>query len=179
MNTFNNPNLDPNEPMVRSWLIQRISKPTGVWNPFSFGGGGGHFQDKLKEMTKSIYDYDYMGAAEFEWGAVPVSLGWINQHAAECVAGVFQHDVGHKYPIFYIVHRNFETPALERLYTWAMEPYSQTKEVILLHRVLTQSEDEKYPSDIVGWHELNNHWMFFIDEEMWRASCEMLGVKVL
>ncbi len=63
------------------YLIQRLKKPyedngnqlTKIAESFSFGGGlvRGGFSDKAWNIIKKMFSFDYMGSAEFEWGAVP------------------------------------------------------------------------------------------------------------
>jgi len=40
---------------------------------------------------------------------------------------------------------------------------------------MTLAEAERF--DVVGWLELDNGFMFFSDQKMWRASCDWFGVK--
>lgn len=67
----------------RSWLVQRLRKPPkrehpifGKDNPFSFGGGlqNGGLSGEAMDLLREVWSFDYMGAAEFEWGAVPEAL---------------------------------------------------------------------------------------------------------
>ncbi len=70
-------------------LVQRLiprPKTSGMLNPFAFGGGlvqGG--------LTKAAMDalpfrFDYMGASEYEWGAVPECLYTMAENSADLVA---------------------------------------------------------------------------------------------
>ena len=62
--------------MKNVYYVQRLKKPTGAVNPFSFGGGliNGGLHPAAIEMLKNVFSFDYMGAAEFEWGAVPTAI---------------------------------------------------------------------------------------------------------
>jgi len=72
-------------------LIQRVSKPRPVrrndegkllTNPFAFGGGmrdGGLGHDAM-ELLVPIFSFEYMGASEFEHGAVPLALSKIVEY---------------------------------------------------------------------------------------------------
>ena len=62
--------------ITRSYLIQRLGKPTGGIGPFSFGGGfiNGGLSNEGAKAISSICIFDYMGAAEFEFGALPKAL---------------------------------------------------------------------------------------------------------
>ena len=60
----------------KSYLIQRLRKPHESCEVFSFGGGlvnGGLSPDAMK-LIRPLCSFDYMGASEFEWGAVPNAL---------------------------------------------------------------------------------------------------------
>lgn len=77
----------------RTYLIQRLNRPwqvaafKGKDNPFSFGGGmkNGGLSDEAMGLLRDIFEFDYMGAAEFEFGAVPEALNRI-AHASALVA---------------------------------------------------------------------------------------------
>lgn len=58
---------------IETWLIQRLHKPLGKPNPFSFGGGykNGGFSDNVANTLSKICGFDYMGSAEYEFGDVP------------------------------------------------------------------------------------------------------------
>ena len=60
----------------KSWLIQRLEDPQGFDNPFNFGGGlrNGGLNEDAMSLLRPIFSFDYMGAAEFEFGALPKSL---------------------------------------------------------------------------------------------------------
>lgn len=74
------------QPWVDSWLIQRVQKPLQLKNPhpvfgdnpniFCFGGGlvNGGLSKEAAQMLNKLWRWDYMGASEFEWGAVPSAL---------------------------------------------------------------------------------------------------------
>jgi hypothetical protein len=78
----------------RSWLVQRLNTPhTGVWgkdkdNPFAFGGGlrNGGLSDTAMDLIRGIFSFDYMGAAEFEFGAVPTALDGLAKAHKQLVA---------------------------------------------------------------------------------------------
>jgi hypothetical protein len=65
----------------KSYLIHRLNKPDeptpqGDWNvkvnrAFGEGGGGLGLSDEARKLFRAVCNFDYMGAAEFEFGAVP------------------------------------------------------------------------------------------------------------
>lgn len=73
-----------------TWLIQRLTKPSNVKfgnalmsEVFSFGGGykNGGLSDDAMAILRKAFSFDYMGAAEFEFGAVPKALQQIAKAA--------------------------------------------------------------------------------------------------
>ena len=65
-----NPNYIPG--CERTWLIQRLKSPVG---DSAFGLGGtfiknGGFTEEAHELVRKVCHFDYMGSAEFEFGAV-------------------------------------------------------------------------------------------------------------
>lgn len=71
--------------MDKTYLIQRVSAPRngglGIRNPFSFGAGGGRLSNEALNLLAPILNFEYMMAAEYEFGAVPEGLNKIHQHA--------------------------------------------------------------------------------------------------
>ncbi len=61
--------------MEQSYLIQRLLAPVD-YTSLSFGGGlrNGGLSDKAMELLRGIWSFDYMGSAEFEYGAVQEAL---------------------------------------------------------------------------------------------------------
>ncbi len=92
--------------MNKSWLIQRLLKPykventwTKLSNAFSFGGGCRHggLSDEVMDLIKDIFRFDYMGAAEFEFGAVPTTFQAIARGVGESTYKAFKIQVKYKY----------------------------------------------------------------------------------
>jgi len=81
--------------MRRSWLIQRMQKPTGTTNPFSFGGGGSGFAKETADQLKDVCNWDYMGAAEYEFGEPAKALNRMIEGKKKLKAGAFK--VSYKY----------------------------------------------------------------------------------
>ena len=84
--------LTLNKELERSYLIQRLHKPQPsmkiagteiVDNPFSFGGGlvNGGLSKEAMNLLRGIFSFDYMGAAEFEWGAVPAAIAFLAEQS--------------------------------------------------------------------------------------------------
>jgi len=143
--------------MKRSFLIQRLETPfipkegqidVGC---LAFGGGlrnGGIAEDAMK-MLKQIWSFDYMGSAEFEFGAVNEALEMLVREQLELVAGFFS--VPYKYKqynwgdtpeqeysgsekVFYLCRKEDEVEVKERIRRFAKagtpEVRVHTKEVV-------------------------------------------------
>ena len=95
--------------MERTYLIQRLKKPVDFDNPFSFGGGlqnGGLSKNAMK-LVRGIWSFDYMGCAEFEFGAIPESLGNIANY---CTKGnVYTNKISFKKEIYYLCKKGLES----------------------------------------------------------------------
>lgn len=194
--------------MRNTWLIQRLDRPfvaggllPGVKdNPFSFGGGykNGGLQDNAMDLLRPIFAFDYMGAAEFEFGAVPKALGEIAKKAdnhdlvsftvAVPLKSVPQpwEDQRKKIPnkpegdatIYVIAPAAWKDEISARILVWAKKPYQDLKESTQLDQVLRPPTDDKYPMRVQGWLELDNGFFFFADEEMFHKTADLFGVLV-
>ena len=183
--------------MTKSWLVQRLEKPAfQVGSPFAFGGGlkNGGLSDDAMNLLGGIFQFDYMGAAEFEWGAVPKALKRMAANAASrdgLVTGSFKLAVDdiaeatHGAPasidwetttIWFISPPGCEKEVEKRIRKWASSRYdNDLKEETLLSSVLRPSKTHMPRTK--GWFELDNGFMFFVDEEMWRKTCQLFGVE--
>jgi hypothetical protein len=186
----------PRQEMQRSWLVQRLGAPRGFDNPFSFGGGlrNGGLSDDAMTLLRSIFSFEYMGAAEFEFGAVPEALSKLAKHAEHLTASSMSiplaqvakpwSDRTKTIPsddaeVYTLCHRaDLETAHL-RILAWAAGDRDQdfaTKERIGLSDVLRPGT---YIPDTCGWLELNNGFMFFTDRTMWEKTCSLFGIEAV
>lgn len=184
----------------KSWLIQRLDKPfkatgpLGADNPFAFGGGykNGGLSDDAMALLRDIFSFDYMGAAEFEFGAVPEALTEIAKAAekGELVAHTFEFDKSRiekdwrknavqptgTATIYVLCVKGDEAEIQSRIEGWASERYnSELKESTRLADVL-DVDSQRYTVRTAGWLELNNGYMFFTDKEMFDKTASLFGV---
>jgi len=163
--------------MENSWLIQRLEPPINCVNPFVFGGGykdGGLSPEAMKAL-KNIFTFEYMGAAEFEHGSISQTLNFLSREGDKknLVSGILCPSEG---MIMYICPIPYENEVRRRILVWAKEacskaPQTSSKERVQLYEALQKKE---YPRTR-GWLELNNGFMFFIDEVMYAKTKEILG----
>jgi hypothetical protein len=193
--------------MKRTWLVQRLEKPrqwmlggkTGD-NPFAFGGGlrNGGLSPEAMDLLRPIFSFDYMGAAEFEFGAVPEALqriakfsdgGLLAGHTFDIaltdVLPDWREPKGYKpdgsATIYVLAPQDWMPEVEDRVREWAGKGYgSNLKEPTNLDRALRSNPDakENYWEHLTGWLELDNGFMFFTDEEMWRKTADIFGVEI-
>lgn len=180
-----------------SYLVQRLREPMGTSlmenaiAAFSFGGGlhNGGLSTQAMDLLRGIFSFDYMGSAEFEWGAVPDALRQIASASLttftmtiplSAVASDWR-DKKKAAPaseaIIYVICAPDDAGEVEsRIRGWAAEPYNGgLKETTQLSSTLRPRDD--YDTRVRGWLELDNGFFFFTSEQMWAATCQLFGVK--
>ena len=168
-----------------------------VDNPFGFGGGykNGGLSDEAMEIIRGIWEFDYMGSAEFEFGAVPKALHEIAKMAEAEKLVVARLEVETKDDprpfgktakpgivkgtVWALCHEDHVANVTTRIKKWARDEFEGgrgTKETVGLERALREPES---PHRAKGWLELDNGFLFFIDEEMFKKAANMFGVATV
>lgn len=195
-----------------TWLVQRLNPPYRAKpgssnqrptrdNPFAFGGGlrNGGLSAEAMDLLRDIFTFDYMGSAEFEFGAVPKTLTKISEqaHAGTLQASRIDIAVSEVRP-HYREPKGFkpDTEAVRPVYLlcradWVPEVEARVraiakegcrydlKEAACLDEALRPDPTpDAYRREHCGWLELDNGFMFFTDREMWQATCALFGVEV-
>jgi hypothetical protein len=166
-------------------------------NAFSFGGGyvNGGLTKEAMALLKNICSFDYMGAAEFEFGAVPAAFNVMAGHAAknELVAGrvalkghtqQFNDErdplpgtkVEKEFSVYFLCHKDWIAEVGSRIHGFAANKYDRTKERVCLYEALFP--DHEWDLDNKGWLELDNGFIFTIDPAMFHKFADVFGVKV-
>ncbi len=165
--------------MKQSWLIQRLLKPREGWenNPFNFGGGfkNGGLSDNAMNLIKGIFEFDYMGAAEFEWGAVPEALNIIAKSAStnSLTKGSFKPSRKYTKLVYYICQKEHEEYVKNFIKSLLKPKSPMLKEMTLLDAVI---EDKEYCRKYCGWLELDNGFFFFTDKDMFEKTSKLFSV---
>lgn len=168
--------------MDRSFLIQRLTKPFGKLNPFAFGGGlkNGGLSDQSANIVSNIFAFDYMGAAEFEWGAVPAAVAFIADQASKrgkIICGTHRD-------VYYICPTSYEQGVKDLIDKLFEDEFSlNLKERCGLKKavdtryanILTDGKNHLY--DTVGWLELDNGFFFFTDSVMYENTKSLFGIS--
>lgn len=178
--------------MKRSWLIQHMQKPTGRGSSMGFGGGGSGFSKDTEEQFKDVCDWYYMGACEYELGSTAEALNRMIKGKKKLKARAFK--VRYKYDrrawgfataklfegegkVFFLCPKKDAEEVQERITEWAIDyVYGNTRDRVNLEVALA-GEGSEY-SKCCGWFDIDNDFMFFTDEKMWREFCDGFSVKV-
>lgn len=175
--------LELKKKMDNSYLIQRLQKPSGpeLDNLFSFGGGlkNGGLSDSAMKLLRAIFSFDYMGSAEFEFGAVPSAFNFIAEQAGKdnLVEGrIINNKNNGKEYIYYICPKQYEEDVKERINKLRKsESDFRLKEFCGLKDYFESKSD--YSKRNQGWIELDNGFMFFVNEEMFQKTKKLFGIK--
>lgn len=155
--------------MNTPYLVQRLKKPVNYVNPFDgFGAGGlknGGIKEDAMTVLRKVMTFDYMGAAEFEWGAIPKALQVLND-APELATHTIHHVT--KPNIYLIALPKDIEEVIEWVESAADGVHSHLKEHLGFREALAGPEF----SDTVGWLKIEEDrhcespFMFFIDKQM-------------
>ena len=168
--------------MEESYLIQRLQRPVGYDNPFSFGGGfknGGIGKENM-EMLSKVFSFDYMGAAEFEFGAIPEALNKMIAFADDLVKGsmtthwkALQWKTGKSLKgdskVYFLCHKDHRKDVKKRIASWAMGNNISGDPKCGVRLDASFIEHDNF-----GWFELDNGFFFFTDKKMWENMCQLL-----
>lgn len=177
-------------------------------NPFAFGAGGGRLTAEAMKILAPIFSFEYMGAAEYEFGAVPAGLNKIYQHASTKNLFFSTLNIAVK-----DVKINREHRRDEKLRTWTSCPVyvigSKTDQTEIERRVtLIATDEDKCLRDmwkrglheglslhdpaqlnrfilveptyepVVGWLELENGFFFTVDPIMAEKFAAIFGMLI-
>lgn len=164
--------------MNNVYYVQRLEKPVGYSNPFSFGGGivnGGFHPDAMK-MLEDIMSFDYMGSAEFEWGAVPTAFESLFTNES-----TISFEIKVQTKMVYVICPFEIKDDVEKWIRQASVEHMRLKERLGFKEAL---QGHPY-NDFSGWIKIegNNYckepFMFFLDKSMFEKVCDLFSVKKL
>ncbi|MFA5298593.1 MAG: hypothetical protein WC389_10360 [Lutibacter sp.] len=179
--------------MHESYLIQRLKKPFEkepenlLETILAYGLQVTGFNKEASNLLRQFCRFDYMGSAEFEFGAIPKVFGEMIKNRKTLIAKTLQVPYYYKNwdattpsegvkLVFYICQQEDEEEVVKRITHLAVgDPKYRTKERVELDKSLA---DYKYSKDIVGWLELDNGYMFFKDYSMFDSFRSLFGIKL-
>lgn len=176
--------------MERSYLVQRLQHPIGA-DPLSFGLAGlknGGLSKQDFQVLNQVIRFDYMGSAEFEWGAIPEALNHIWDNRGNYLFGEItlhyrykdwrsdEISEGNK-TVYYVCSKEDESEVKSRLSKWALNDDvndNRMKESLLFGAAMAGKSSKISP--IVGWLELNNRFFFFLDKKMFEDIVHLFEI---
>jgi len=173
--------------MDHSYLVQRLLAPMEPGHlRISFGGGsptGGLSQENFDAMN-TVCSFDYMGAAEFEFGALRDALNKMIASSDDLVKGSLTvHWIMEDWKtkeeskgddkVYFICHKEHRKEIKKRIKVWA-----QGKQNLPMTTKCLVYLNESFKIDnYKGWFELDNGFFFFIDKEMWKKTWELFRAE--
>lgn len=178
-------------------LVQRLDKPVVSKfgpNPFAFGGGlkNGGLNPEAMSLLNEIFEFDYMGAAEYEFGALPQALKVMAE--SEMVFGSLElkeEDVALQrswkkriplplhYTTIYFVCRKSQIPEVEaRIREDAKDKLDIKCGEGQFSRTLRADTKSEFPDRTIGWLELDNGFFYFVDEEAAKKTATLFGIDL-
>ena len=160
--------------MEPTYLVQRLLSPIGKFNPFSFGAGrnGGLSKEAVK-IVSEIWEFDYMGRGEFEFGAIPKALYRIGDYASRSKAVIGKIELAKS--VFYLCESN-EKNEVEKVIKKIANNKQNLLERAYLSEVIAGHKDYQ---NYMGWLELNNGFIFFTDREMFDKTLNLFRISQL
>jgi hypothetical protein len=171
------------------YLIQHLEQPQGRDNPFAFGGGllNGGFTPEAFALLKPIFSFTYMGAAEFEFGALPTTFHFLYSQARNPTGqGLVTGEIkftgksrAKRYleikgkSVYYICPTSYETQVREYITSMAIDNcVYHMKSYTGLHYTLAG-----ITSKSCGWIEIRSGYMFFTDYTMYTKTKQLFGLE--
>lgn len=179
--------------MQESFLVQRLRRPKKITGPLSkahrvFGGGMLGLSEAQWDFVDEVFEIDYMGKAEFEFGEFPRAMKKLIDEK-ERVAFLFSIErcqirpnparkpvrkkdrkkSGHPsdpatiYVVCASSQREHVEQNIRKLAAGQLNPCRD----IFLDRALDPLTE--YDNGVVGWFDLRNAFFFFSDKVMWQG----------
>jgi hypothetical protein len=176
-----------------TWLVQRLTQsfmletiePKGVWKLIK----DGKVSEESMKLRAQIHSYDYMGSAEFEYGAIPevvkslivskliafsfdTKVTW-QLYNADCGTMTREHTI-------YVLCRDGQEEDVEKRIKELVSDKERDfnlKESMRLGNGFEKQKDGK-PSRLVGWLEIDNGFYFFSDKKTWQCMTKLYTGKL-
>ena len=153
----------------RSWIVQRLSKPTKFLNPY---GNTIDFDDKDSiDRVAKVFSTDYMGAFEYEHGALGQSMSRMYDNIINIVE--YQHDDFRCYIVYSVdpdaivgkIKSQLQLVKffIEENYFKGMngEEVAKNDYGSFYKRV----NGEWHSEELMGWYDLRNDFAWFLELE--------------
>lgn len=168
-------------------LIQRLEKPakSGIFagkdNPFAFGGGlrNGGLSDDAMSLIREVFAFDYMGSAEYEFGAVPEGLTKVAKAAQDGLLTAKTIKIT-GVPVYIIARADQMDDVIDviRADHKGGPQAPNLKQATRFWQAVSGNDDVASNCRICGWLELDNGFFYFTDEEMFKGVADLFEVEV-
>lgn len=168
--------------LIDTYLVQQLREPYknqhNLGELFSFGCGykNGGLSDNAMSLLKTIFSFNYMGAAEYEFGALPASLKEMAANIKKYSTWI--HAINHT-PVYVLAPIDSKEEINIRLDEIASnKPYIKCGcdlDVAVGKSKWTKKENCK----TIGYLELDNHFAFFVQKHPWEQFCKLFGVETI
>jgi len=163
------------QPHRTTWLVQRYSPGTGFIN--LYGDMNQQIGNEVaQKLISDLVSPDYMGAAEYEWGAYP-----------ECLAKMYEHELvvkeydGFDIPIYIVAADiDFAKVCIHLIYnetklinnSWSDNTYDEVSKAD--YGSFKKTVLGKSRQNTIGWLSLKGHYAWFTDENIAKTFKQLL-----
>jgi hypothetical protein len=163
-----------NEILKPTCLIQRLEKPVGDTSPFDFGVGGSGLKESTEELISKIWSWDYMGAFEYENGSVQRAMETIQCYSIDNRAFTGNVEVGDHKLVYLLCEDGTESGVEKRI----NQLYNDERELYLKRPALFKDSIDKIrATNIIGWLELDNGFIFFKNKTAYNKALKLFGIN--
>ena len=177
---------DAQNEKIGSTFLQRLDIPRGgpfpkAFTPFGAGGSGG-FSAMALEVLGGVFDFHYMGRAEYEHGECPRALSTIWAYSGE---GKLRHSSlkasAYGWRVYYICRRNQE-PAVTHAILMLAKGERNTRDPTNVDEIVTSDyvglhdallRHPRHPGETAGWLDIIHAYMFFVSKSMYTKSLKL------
>lgn len=158
---------------MNTYLVQRLNAPLGnkgaeIW---SFGGGlkNGGLSENAMNLLRPIFSFDYMGSAEFEFGAVSKSF----DHIAKNIATYDAWECNIQKKKIYIISQKEEKEEVKDLLSRLAKGKEKLKGSSHFDWALGLNKWLTGECKTIGWLDLENNLLFFIDKDAAEKTAQL------
>jgi hypothetical protein len=165
-----------NQTIINVRYIQRLNppRPGKPANPFSFGGGlvNGGISDEAMAQLSELAVFDYMGAAEYEFGRLPAAFSKMFANNSTDPLRLKKIKVLSK-DVWVLMNSSLMKEAVDVVKRLGSTKKMEWKlKCPSLFPSILKDEIKAIPTQ--GWIDIENGYMFFVNEQMAQNFLKLL-----
>lgn len=164
------PRLYPEDPQQKAFSAGYYFQVLQKSGFQGWGAGTSGLSDKELKKLNKIFNFKYMGAAEYEGGDLGDSYRFMKKHKKELVDGVVAIEGKKFHYVCLGYHQHLVEPTLKAHALNAPHFARMSKEPIDLHRVIA-GQDKNF----VGAWDTRSHFVFFTNRNKFKKFKELLN----